>query len=61
MTLRKLERTVVIVNTFTDPLLALNHFSAGLFDMVVLEKICKMQLNNPESLIEKIIKLEYVF
>lgn len=33
-----LEQNGFIVNTFTDPLLALNHFSAGLFDMVVLNK-----------------------
>ena len=33
-----LERNECIVDTFTDPLAALNKFRAGLFDMVVLDK-----------------------
>jgi DNA-binding response OmpR family regulator len=33
-----LERNGFIVDTFTDPLVALNNFRAGLFNMVVLEK-----------------------
>ena len=34
----ELERNGFIVDTFTDPLLALNHFSSGIYDMVVLDK-----------------------
>jgi DNA-binding response OmpR family regulator len=33
-----LESNGFIVDTFTDPLVALNNFRAGLFNMVVLEK-----------------------
>jgi DNA-binding response OmpR family regulator len=33
-----LERNGFIVDTFTDPLVALDNFRAGLFDMVVLDK-----------------------
>ena len=33
-----LERNGFIVNTFTDPLVALDNFRDGLFDMVVLDK-----------------------
>jgi DNA-binding response OmpR family regulator len=40
-----LERNGFVVDTFTDPLVALNNFRAGLYDMVVLEK--KMSKMNP--------------
>lgn len=34
----ELERNGLKVDTFTDPLLALNHFSSGMYNMVVLDK-----------------------
>jgi DNA-binding response OmpR family regulator len=37
-----LERKGFIVDTFTDPLVALDNFRAGLFDMVVLDRMRKM-------------------
>ena len=40
-----LERNGFMVDTFTDPLLTVNNFRAGLFDMVVLDK--KMSKINP--------------
>ena len=40
-----LEKNGFIVDTFTDPLAALNNFGAGLYAMVVLEK--KMSKMNP--------------
>jgi DNA-binding response OmpR family regulator len=40
-----LERNGFIVDTFTDPLVALNNFRTGLYAMVVLEK--KMSKMNP--------------
>ena len=43
-----LERNGFIVDTFTDPLVALNNFRAGLYAMVVLEK--KMSKMNPVHL-----------
>lgn len=33
-----LERNGFMVDTFTDPIVALDRFRAGLFDMVVLDK-----------------------
>jgi DNA-binding response OmpR family regulator len=40
-----LERNGFIVDTFTDPLAALNNFRAGLFDMVAIDKrMSKMKL-----------------
>ena len=41
-----LERNGFIVDTFTDPLVALNNFRPGLFDVVVLDKM----LNRLDSL-----------
>jgi DNA-binding response OmpR family regulator len=46
-----LERNGFIVDTFTDPLVALNNFRAGLYAMVVLEK--KMSKMNPVYLHKK--------
>jgi DNA-binding response OmpR family regulator len=46
-----LERNGFIVDTFTDPLAALNNFGVGLFDMVVLDK--KMSKMNPVYLHKK--------
>ena len=51
-----LERNGFIVDTFTDPLVALNNFTAGLFDMVVLDK--KMSKMNPVYLHKKFKKLD---
>jgi DNA-binding response OmpR family regulator len=46
-----LEINGFIVDTFTDPLVALNNFRAGLYAMVVLEK--KMSKMNPVYLHKK--------
>ena len=46
-----LEKNGFIVDTFTDPLVALNNFRAGLYAMVVLEK--KMSKMNPVYLHNK--------
>jgi DNA-binding response OmpR family regulator len=46
-----LERNGFIVDTFTDPLVALNNFRAGLFKMVVLDK--NMSKINPVYLHKK--------
>ena len=51
-----LERKGFIVDTFTDPLAALNNFRAGLFDMVVLDK--KMSKMNPVHLHKKFKKID---
>jgi DNA-binding response OmpR family regulator len=51
-----LERNGFIVDTFTDPLAALNNFRAGLFDMVVLDK--KMSKMNPIYLHKKFKKID---
>ena len=51
-----LERNGFIVDTFTDPLVALNNFRAGLFDMVVLDK--KMSKMNPVYLHKKFKKID---
>jgi DNA-binding response OmpR family regulator len=51
-----LERNGFIVDTFTDPLVALNNFRAGLFDMVVLDK--KMSKMNPVYLRKKFEKID---
>jgi DNA-binding response OmpR family regulator len=45
-----LERNGFIVDTFTDPFVALNNFRAGCYAMVVLEKMSKM---NPVYLHKK--------
>src|SRR5215469_631044 len=45
-----LETNGFIVDTFTDPLTALNNFRAGLYAMIVLEKMSKM---NPVYLHKK--------
>ena len=50
-----LERNGFIVDTFTDPLVALNNFRPGLFDMVVLDKRrSKMNLVDLHSKFKKI-------
>ena len=46
-----LEINGFIVDTFTDPLVALNNFRAGLFNMVVLDK--NMSKINPVYLHKK--------
>src|SRR5215475_875051 len=46
-----LEINGFIVDTFTDPLVALNNFRAGLYAMIVLEK--KMSKMNPVYLHKK--------
>jgi DNA-binding response OmpR family regulator len=46
-----LEVNGFIVDTFTDPLVALNNFRAGLYAMIVLEK--KMSKMNPVYLHKK--------
>ena len=51
-----LERNGFIVDAFTDPLVALNNFRAGLFDMVVLDK--KMSKMNPVHLHKKLKKID---
>ena len=51
-----LERNGFIVDTFTDPLVALNSFRAGLYAMVVLEK--KMSKMNPVYLHKKFKKID---
>jgi len=51
-----LERNGFIVDTFTDPWVALNNFRAGLFDMVVLDK--KMSKMNPVYLHKKFKKID---
>jgi DNA-binding response OmpR family regulator len=51
-----LERNGFIVDTFIDPLVALNNFRAGLFDMVVLDK--KMSKMNPVYLHKKFKKID---
>jgi DNA-binding response OmpR family regulator len=51
-----LERNGFIVDTFTDPLAALNNFRADLFDMVVLDK--KMSKMNPVYLHKKFKKID---
>jgi DNA-binding response OmpR family regulator len=51
-----LQRNGFIVDTFTDPLAALNNFRAGLFDMVVLDK--KMSKMNPIYLHKKFKKID---
>ena len=50
-----LERNGFIVETFRDPLVALDNFRAGLFDMVVLDKrMSKMNLVDLHSKFKKI-------
>jgi DNA-binding response OmpR family regulator len=51
-----LEINGFIVNTFTDPLVALNNFRAGLYSMVVLEK--RMSKMNPVYLHKKFKKID---
>jgi DNA-binding response OmpR family regulator len=51
-----LEINGFIVDTFTDPLMALNNFRAGLYAMVVLEK--KMSKMNPVYLHKKFKKID---
>jgi DNA-binding response OmpR family regulator len=51
-----LERNGFIVDTFKDPLVALDNFRAGLFDMVVLDK--KMSKMNPIYLHKKFKKID---
>jgi DNA-binding response OmpR family regulator len=51
-----LERNGFIVDTSTDPLVALNNFRAGLYTMVVLEK--KMSKMNPVYLHKKFKKID---
>ncbi len=51
-----LERNGFMVDTFTDPLIALNNFRAGLFDMVVLDK--KMSKINPVYLHKRLKKID---
>ena len=51
-----LERNGFIVDTFTDPLVALSNFRAGLYAMVVLEK--KMSKMNPVYLHKKFKKID---
>jgi DNA-binding response OmpR family regulator len=51
-----LERNGFIVDTFTDPLVALNNFKAGLYDMVVLDK--KMSKMKPVYLQKKFKKID---
>lgn len=52
-----LEHNGFIVKTFTDPLLALNHFSSGLFDMVVLDQ--KMSKINAIELHREFKKIDH--
>ncbi len=53
----ELERNGFQVDTFTDPLLALNHhFSAGMYNMVVLDK--KMSKVNSVDLHKKFKKID---
>ena len=50
-----LERNGFIVDTFTDPLVALNNFRAGLFHMVEIDKrMSKMKLVELHSNFKKI-------
>ena len=50
-----LERNGFIVETFRDPLVALDNFRAGLFDMVVLDKrMSKMNLVDLHTKFKKI-------
>lgn len=51
-----LERNGFIVDTFTDPLVALDNFRAGLFDMVVLDK--RMSKMNAVDLNKKLKKID---
>ena len=51
-----LERNGFIVDTFTDPLVALDNFRAGLFDMVVLDK--RMSKMNAVDLHKKLKKID---
>ena len=51
-----LERNGFIVDTFTDPLVALDNFGAGLFDMVVLDK--RMRKMNSVDLHNKFKKID---
>jgi DNA-binding response OmpR family regulator len=51
-----LERNGFIVDTFTDPLVALNNLRVGLFEMVVLDK--KMSKMNPVYLHKKFKKID---
>ena len=51
-----LERNGFIVDTFTDPLVALDNFRAGLFDMVVLDK--RMRKMNSVDLHNKLKKID---
>jgi DNA-binding response OmpR family regulator len=51
-----LERNGFIVDTFTDPLVALDNFRAGLFDMVVLDK--RMRKMNSVDLHNKFKKID---
>ena len=51
-----LERNGFIVDTFTDPLVALDNFRAGLFDMVVLDK--RMSKMNAVDLHKKFKKID---
>ena len=51
-----LERNGFIVDTFTDPLVALDNFRAGLFDMVVLDK--RLRKMNSVDLHNKLKKID---
>jgi DNA-binding response OmpR family regulator len=51
-----LERNGFIVDTFTDPLVALSNFRAGLYDTVVLDR--KMLKMNPVYLHKKFKKID---
>jgi len=51
-----LERNGFIVDTFADPLVALNNFRAGLFNMIVLDK--NMSKMNPVYLHKKFKKID---
>jgi DNA-binding response OmpR family regulator len=52
----ELESNGFMVDTFTDPLAALNNFRAGLYAMVVLEK--KLSKMNPVYLHKKFKKID---
>ena len=52
-----MEQNGFIVKTFTNPLFALNHFRAGLFDMIVLDK--KMSKMNAIDLHRELKKIDH--